>query len=315
MFLDEIGDIPLGVQAKILRLLQEMAFERLGSNETVRVDVRVLCATNRDLERAIAERTFREDLYHRLDVVTIRVPPLRERRDDTPGTDRLLPRPILAGTGDRQAPGRPGRAGRLREYSWPGNVRELEHLIHRGPHLHPRLPDPGQRLASWTGRRRGGRFRSLFGGRRGGLAGGAGVAPPGPRVPRFVPRFSGLRGVARSRRAAASDRGVGSLRGQPDARRPAAGRGATHAPRQTPAARPPRAPRVGQTFVPVMPPARSPTSVCPISDGTVGIWTKASGEASHSVQSAVAQHQSQTLLRALLAQSLSIGTANARTRC
>ena len=84
MFLDEIGDIPLAAQAKILRLLQERTFERLGGNETIHVNVRVLCATHRDLEQAIAAGTFREDLYHRLNVVTIRVPPLRERPEDIP---------------------------------------------------------------------------------------------------------------------------------------------------------------------------------------------------------------------------------------
>ena len=84
IFLDEIGDIPLLVQAKILRLLQEQTFERLGSNETIQVNVRVLCATNRNLEDAIAERFFGADLYHRLNVVTLQLPPLRERREDIP---------------------------------------------------------------------------------------------------------------------------------------------------------------------------------------------------------------------------------------
>ena len=82
MFLDEIGDMSLATQAKVLRLLQERSFERLGSNETIQVDVRVLCATNRNLEKAIAEGAFREDLYHRLNVVTIQIPPLRQRRED-----------------------------------------------------------------------------------------------------------------------------------------------------------------------------------------------------------------------------------------
>ena len=84
IFLDEIGDISLTVQAKILRVLQERTFQRLGGNETMHTDVRVMCATNRDLEKAIAAGGFREDLYHRLNVVTIQLPPLRERRDDIP---------------------------------------------------------------------------------------------------------------------------------------------------------------------------------------------------------------------------------------
>ena len=84
IFLDEIGDMSLAVQAKILRLLQERTFQRLGGNETIQVDVRVLCATNRNLEKAIAQGGFREDLYHRLDVVTLQLPPLRDRRGDVP---------------------------------------------------------------------------------------------------------------------------------------------------------------------------------------------------------------------------------------
>jgi transcriptional regulator with GAF, ATPase, and Fis domain len=131
IFLDEIGDIPLAIQAKILRLLQEMAFERLGSNETIHVDVRVLCATNRDLEKAIAQRTFREDLYHRLAVVTIHVPPLRERRKDIPSLiDYFLTR-YAHELAIQKPPVADDVLHRLREYSWPGNVRELEHLIHR----------------------------------------------------------------------------------------------------------------------------------------------------------------------------------------
>ena len=93
IFLDEIGDIPLMVQAKILRLLQEQTFERLGSNETIQVNVRVLCATNRNLEEAIAQRTFREDLYYRLNVVALHLPPLREARRH-PAAGRLLLEPV-----------------------------------------------------------------------------------------------------------------------------------------------------------------------------------------------------------------------------
>ena len=84
IFLDEIGDIPLGVQAKILRVLQDKSFQRLGGNETIRSNARVLAATNRNLEKAIAEGRFREDLFHRLNVFTIFLPPLRERPDDIP---------------------------------------------------------------------------------------------------------------------------------------------------------------------------------------------------------------------------------------
>ncbi len=131
VFLDEIGDIPPAVQAKILRVLQDKSFERLGGNQTIRVNVRVLAATNRDLSKAIAEGGFREDLYHRLNVVTIWVPPLRERCEDIPllvayflsrfSAELEIDKPLLA-----EEAWEP-----LRDYDWPGNVRELEHCIHR----------------------------------------------------------------------------------------------------------------------------------------------------------------------------------------
>jgi DNA-binding NtrC family response regulator len=131
IFLDEIGDVPLGIQAKILRLLQHKCFERLGGNETIQVDVRVLAATNRNLERAIAEGAFREDLYHRLDVVTIHVPPLRERREDVP---RLVDYFLDRYSGElnvERPPVAPDAQQLLRDFPWPGNVRQLEHCIQR----------------------------------------------------------------------------------------------------------------------------------------------------------------------------------------
>jgi nitrogen regulation protein NR(I) len=131
IFLDEIGDAPLAIQAKVLRVLQEKTFERLGGNDTIHVDVRVLAATNRNLETAISDGGFRADLYHRLNVVSIQVPPLRERREDVPRlTDYFLARfaremdinkPLLADDALKS----------LERYSWPGNVRELEHCIRR----------------------------------------------------------------------------------------------------------------------------------------------------------------------------------------
>ncbi len=129
IFLDEIGEIPLALQAKILRVLQERTVERVGGNETVRVDTRVLAATNRALEQAIREGTFREDLYHRLNVVTVTLPPLRERRDDIPrladyflgrfATDLEIERPVIA----------PEATDLLLSHPWPGNVRELMHAL------------------------------------------------------------------------------------------------------------------------------------------------------------------------------------------
>jgi nitrogen regulation protein NR(I) len=131
IFLDEIGDIPLMVQAKILRVLQDQTFQRLGGNETIQTDVRVLCATNRDLEKAITAGDFREDLYHRLNVVTILVPPLRERRDDIPDlVDYFLNRFARVARVERP-PLAPDALESLVNYSWPGNVRELEHLVQR----------------------------------------------------------------------------------------------------------------------------------------------------------------------------------------
>lgn len=131
IFLDEIGDAPLAIQAKVLRVLQEKTFERLGSNETIRVDVRVLAATNRDLEKAIAEGGFRGDLYHRLNVVSIPVPPLHERREDIPQlADYFLAR--FAREMDLDKPLLAEDALKLMgSYSWPGNVRELEHCLRR----------------------------------------------------------------------------------------------------------------------------------------------------------------------------------------
>ena len=131
IFLDEIGDIPLSVQAKILRVLQDGTFQRIGGGETIRSDVRVIAATNRDLEGMIKDGLFRQDLYHRLDVVTLRIPPLRERREDIPVlVDFFLE--VYARDMGRSRPTLSDEAqGSLESHSWPGNVRELRHCIHR----------------------------------------------------------------------------------------------------------------------------------------------------------------------------------------
>lgn len=131
IFLDEIGDMPLSTQTKILRVLQNGTFERVGGNETVKVDVRVIAATNKPLEQAVAARAFREDLFYRLNVVRVPLPPLRERREDIP----LLVEYFLRRFG-REA-GRPPKAlvpdvlRSLEAHHWPGNVRELENAIRR----------------------------------------------------------------------------------------------------------------------------------------------------------------------------------------
>jgi DNA-binding NtrC family response regulator len=131
LFLDEIGEMPLQVQSKILRVLQEGTFSRVGGNETLHTDVRIVCATNRNLEEEVAKRTFREDLFYRLNVVRIHIPPLRQRVDDI----RLLAEYFLQKIANRtHTP--PLKLTEeavrvLESYPWPGNVRELENTLQR----------------------------------------------------------------------------------------------------------------------------------------------------------------------------------------
>lgn len=154
LFLDEIGEFPVELQAKLLRVLQDGRFERLGSPETMTVDVRIIAATNRDLEQAVREGKFRPDLFHRLNVFPIHLPPLRERPEDIPAlvwsfvevlgrrmgkTIKSIPRKTI---------------GQLQRYSWPGNVRELSNIIERamilaaGDTLHVELPSASQSTPS-----------------------------------------------------------------------------------------------------------------------------------------------------------------------
>ena len=130
-FLDEIGDVPGNIQVKLLRILQERQFERLGSNLTRTVDVRVIAATNADLRAALEQGTFREDLYYRLNVVPINIPPLRERKEDIPF---LAIHFVEKLSKELDSPVRelsPGAMDRLVSHSWPGNVRELENTMER----------------------------------------------------------------------------------------------------------------------------------------------------------------------------------------
>jgi transcriptional regulator with GAF, ATPase, and Fis domain len=131
IFLDEIGDLSAALQVKLLRVLQERQFERLGGTRTLRVDVRVLAATHRDLEGGLKSGAFREDLYYRLNVVAITVPPLRERREDIPSLlDHFLAR--FAQKNRRTVTGlTAGARDALMRYDYPGNVRELENIIER----------------------------------------------------------------------------------------------------------------------------------------------------------------------------------------
>ncbi len=131
LFLDEVGDVPLELQVKLLRVLQEREFERLGSTRTRRVDVRVIAATNRDLAQMIGEGTFRSDLYYRLNVFPVHVPPLRERRDDIPPLVRYFVQKFSARL-RRQITTIPASTmSVLQDWHWPGNIRELENIIER----------------------------------------------------------------------------------------------------------------------------------------------------------------------------------------
>lgn len=131
VFLDEIGDVPGNIQVKLLRILQERQFERLGSNTTRNVDVRVIAATNVDLRAALEEGRFREDLYYRLNVVPINIPPLRERKEDIPFLAIHFVRKLSSELGTEAKEITPAAMDRLVEHPWPGNVRELENTIER----------------------------------------------------------------------------------------------------------------------------------------------------------------------------------------
>jgi formate hydrogenlyase transcriptional activator len=147
LFLDEVGDIPLELQPKLLRVLQEQEFERLGSIRTIKVDVRLVAATNRDLARMVADGRFRSDLYYRLNVFPIALPPLRERREDIPQLVRHFIQRFARRMGRRIETIPAAIMDALVSYPWPGNVRELQNVIERavilspGPALHVPLGD------------------------------------------------------------------------------------------------------------------------------------------------------------------------------
>jgi two-component system NtrC family response regulator len=131
IFLDEIGTMSPALQAKLLRVLQEREFEPLGSERTERIDVRVIAATNRDLRQMVAEGRFQEDLFYRLNVIPIEIPPLRERRDDIPALVEHFVRKHAQRTGRQIDRIEDGVLATLQQYDWPGNVRELENTIER----------------------------------------------------------------------------------------------------------------------------------------------------------------------------------------
>ncbi|MBI5599640.1 MAG: sigma-54-dependent Fis family transcriptional regulator [Deltaproteobacteria bacterium] len=137
LFLDEIGDMAAGLQAKLLRAVQEREFYRVGGKEPVRVDVRIIAATNQDLEKAVEEKRFREDLYYRLNVVTVTIPPLRERKDDIPLLAEHFFDKFAREMGIETRRLSKDAATELMTYPWPGNVRELENVLRRGVLLSP----------------------------------------------------------------------------------------------------------------------------------------------------------------------------------
>ena len=155
LFLDEVGDMPLASQAKVLRLLQEQAFERVGGNETVRTDVRLIAATHRDLKAWSEEGKFRPDLYYRLDVFAVHLPPLRERGDDLAMLVQHYLRRFSRELGREVREVTPEAMERLRAYPWPGNIRELQSVLKQallratGPVLVPAfLPELAPRPAA-----------------------------------------------------------------------------------------------------------------------------------------------------------------------
>ena len=173
LFIDEVGNVPGSVQVKLLRVLQERAFERVGGTETLHVDIRLIAATNLDLEAAMTAGQFREDLYYRLNVVPITLPPLRERRDDIPLlVDHLLPlfQRRLGKEGIRLSP---AMMRRIQDYYWPGNVREVMNVIERVVALTPsggvanfpdiRMRAPRQRLTTMIPEKPSASLREMVG--------------------------------------------------------------------------------------------------------------------------------------------------------
>jgi len=131
LFLDEVGDIPMTTQVKLLRALESRTFERVGGTHSLQADVRIVAATNRDLEELIAQGSFREDLYFRLNVVPVRLPPLREHKEDIPQLAQLFLQQLAQRAGDEPRGLSRGSVDRLLSYSWPGNIRELRNVIER----------------------------------------------------------------------------------------------------------------------------------------------------------------------------------------
>jgi two-component system response regulator PilR (NtrC family) len=131
IFLDEISEMSVTMQVKLLRVLQERSVRAVGGTQEVPIDARVIAATNRDLDAAVGEKTFREDLYYRISVIPINVPPLRERSEDIPALAHHFLKKYSPGAGKRIVRIAPDATSMLRDYEWPGNVRQLENTIER----------------------------------------------------------------------------------------------------------------------------------------------------------------------------------------
>ena len=153
LFLDEIGDMPLELQPKLLRALQEREFERLGSAQTVRVNVRVMAATNQDLEQLVARKLFRADLYYRLNVIPIRLPPLRERvQDIVPLTEYFVAK--FAASLNKPIDVIPEEVvAVLQAHDWPGNIRELQNFIERAVLFSPGVTSRSSTMTYWCDKR------------------------------------------------------------------------------------------------------------------------------------------------------------------
>jgi two-component system nitrogen regulation response regulator NtrX len=146
LFLDEVGDLGPDAQAKLLRAIEAKEIQRVGGNRVIRTDVRVLAATNHDLQRAVRGGTFREDLYFRLNVIPLAIPPLRERSEDVPELVAHFSEQFLQRTGQARPRWRSDALQLLRDYPWPGNVRELANIIERLAILHPGAEMTGQQV-------------------------------------------------------------------------------------------------------------------------------------------------------------------------
>jgi transcriptional regulator with PAS, ATPase and Fis domain len=139
LFLDEIGDMPLDQQVSLLRVLQDKSITRLGGDKTLLIDVRIICATNKDLQLEISKSNFRQDLYYRLNVISITLPPLREHREDIPLVFKIFHEKFCQRLGVELAPVDPEVITRLQQYDWPGNMREFQNAVEKiinAPHQH-----------------------------------------------------------------------------------------------------------------------------------------------------------------------------------